>query len=162
MIQPDLLLAQLILEYLQSPGSIAAGVPAEDVLPKDVMDSGKPPVYPSLIIAAKEQGSRGARRTIVLCPMVLTWLKSSDPAAANVASQTTRLQASEWLNAVDQRLRDYDKLGAFLSALPEARRAGWQLLALPRNGGDFPPLYDKDTAQVVYGLTQTYYICVGP
>lgn len=162
MIQPDLLIAQLVLDYLRTPESIAVGVPDDATLPKDIMDSGKKEVFPSLIIAAKEEGSRGAKRRVIMAPMMLTWLKSSDPVAANVNEQTTRQQASEWMRKIDERLRDLVALGAFLKDLPLDRREGWVMLAYPRTGGDFPPLYSKETAKIVYGLTQTWHICIGP
>jgi hypothetical protein len=158
--QPDLMVAQLVLDYLQHADSIAAGVPDEETLPKGLMDSGEKNEPPALVIVAKESDGSDAYRKIQVRPVLLTWLKSTAAGAAAVQNQSTREDASTWLRSIDARLADMDGWAAFLESLPEDRLCGWTLLDLPRRSSDLV-MRDKDNAAVIsYGLTWEWKIVV--
>ncbi len=148
---PSLFIAQLFRDYLTTSESQEAGVPAD--LNIVVMDSGKTPAFPSLVVAAKEEKSRGLCKTVEVDLLLLTWLKSEDSATSNV--ETTREQASQWLNVIDARLQDRAALKAWLEALDEDRRANWTFRKNITWHGEQPALRDKDMGTVFYALSFT-------
>lgn len=156
---PDLFLAQLVLEYLATAESAAKGVPD---IPKDLMDSGKEIARPSLVIAAREDDkqSGGGKRVVRVTPILATWLKAAGNDAVPVESQTTREQASTWLRAIDDRLRDEEAFADWLATLPAERLEGMSFLARPRYGGAAVPLRGEATGEVSYAVTVTYHLIV--
>lgn len=146
---PDYHLAQLFRDYLSTAASITAGLPSLAILPRLVMDSSTEPQLPSLVVAAKEEGSVGSRRTIDLSFLLLTWLKAADEDAAPVAKQTSREQASEWLRLIDDRLRDVDAFNAFLAARTDLE--GWVILKILHRGAA-EPMRNRDKRTVFYAL----------
>ena len=158
----DFFFAHLICDYIKDPSSILAGVPDNNVLPKEVMDLGKVPDFPSMVFAAKENGGKGARRIINVSCLLLTWLKSQDAAAAIVAEQTPSDVASGWINAVDLRLHvmldgqlddSTPVLGfkSWLASLPDERRAGWRLTRIVHNG--LAPVQRNSEKQTLFYAT---------
>ena len=147
---PDLFIAHLLRDYLASADSIAAGVPDDAALPKWVMDTGKEPPRPVMVVAAKEDGSRGARRVVEVSVIICTWLKADDQNAADVESQTTRAEAMQMLNQIDQRLRDHTAFEVWLASLSEERRTGWTFMKRPIHTGIAPPMRNKDIGTMNY------------
>ena len=158
----DFFFATLFCDYLAHASSIASGVPSNEAVPKEVMDLGKEPELPSMVIAAKEEGSKAARRIVNVSAMLLTWLKADDAAAAEVAEQTDRNDASEWIAAVDRRLRmfnDVDDDGitiigfkSWLAALPAERREGWTITKIVHHGLAAPSR-NKEKRTIFYAVT---------
>lgn len=160
----DLFAAWLFRDYLAAPASITAGIPADSSLPKDVMDMGRVPVLPSLLIAAKEQGSVGAMRVIDVSVMLLTWMAATpenegDPEVAPVAEQTTTGEASAILAPIGRVLRDRAAFKAFLETLELERREDWAIKKIVHNGLA-PPMRKKETRTIFYGLTMSVHFFV--
>jgi hypothetical protein len=163
----DLLVAQLYVDFLSHAGSAATGVPTAEDLPIEAMDIGKEPNYPSLVVAAKEGNSRGARRVVAVTFMVLTWLRSQEPGTAEVAEQTTRDQASEWIGAVDRRIRqmedgtidDEPVLGfrSWLASLSAERLQGWRITKIVP-GGMAPVQRNEKMRTIFYGCTMDVHV----
>lgn len=159
---PDLFVAHLLLDYLASDDSIAAGVPDDTALPKWVMDTGKEPPRPVMVVAAKEDGSRGARRVVEVSVIICTWLKADDANAAPVASQTTRIEAMAMLTQIDQRLRDHTAFSAWLASLSEERRTGWTFMKNPIHTGIAQPQRNKDNGTMNYATTLKLHLFIPP
>ena len=149
---PSLFLANLFCDYLSTEASATAGVAAID---KMVMDEAKTPDLPSLVIAAKEEKSRGFCKSVDVDVLLLTWLKSAEASQATSAKQTTRTQASGWLNAIDARLQDRASFNAWLATLDEERLANWTFRKNITWQGEQPPLRDKEQGTVFYALSFT-------
>lgn len=154
----DFFIATLFRDYLADASSITAGLPSNDELPKVVMDMGKEPDIPSLVIAAKEEGSKGARRIVNVSSLLLTWLKADDAAAAEVDEQTTRADAAGWMVRIDQRLRAMKDEGAvsgfksWVASLSNERRAGWRITKINFNGLA-APMRNKEKRTIFYAAT---------
>lgn len=126
---PDYFAAGLIHDYLGSAGSLAFGVPALEAVQAHVMDDGADFVRPCRVVACKElQGGTAARRALAVSILLLTRLRPAQGGASTDVT-TTRAQASAWLRAMDDRLRDRDAFEAWLLALPSERRQGWVITA---------------------------------
>lgn len=152
---PDLFIANLIRDYLADEDSIAAGVPNNETLPKVVMDTAKDPDMPSIVVAAKEVGNRGPRRTIEVQVLLLTRLKAGDVGAAVSDQFTTRAAASAWLEKIDERLRNKSALKTYIEALPDESRVGWTCGKLV-HGGQAAPQRNASTGTAFYALLQTW------
>jgi hypothetical protein len=159
----DFFFANLFRDYLADDSSILAGIPDNTVLPKDVMDLGKVPDFPSVVVTAKEDGSKGKRQRVSVSVLLLTWLKAADVTAADVAEQTTSQNASGWINTIDLRLRtmldgqldDGTPVVGFrtwLNALPAERLAGWRITRLVNNGLA-PPHRNNEKRTIFYATT---------
>lgn len=159
---PDLFIAYLLRDYLASDASITAGVPSEDALPKWVMDTGKEPPRPVLVVAAKEDGSKGAHRLVEVSIILCTWLKADDANAAPVDNQTTRVEAMAMLTQIDQRMRDHTAFSEFLASLPEERRKGWCLMKNPVHGGIAAPMRNKEKGTMNYAITLKLHLFIAP
>jgi len=160
---PDLFIATLFRDFVADAGSIAAGVPSNTAVPKEVMDMGKEPSLPSMVFAAKEEGSKGARRTVSVSAILLTWLKSADAGAADVAEQTDRDEAAGWVAKVSQRLRMMEDVvessvvtipgfKTWLSSLPSERRAGWVISKIVHHGLAAPQR-NKEKRTIFHAVT---------
>lgn len=158
----DLFFAQLWVDFLLHASSTTSGVPAEADVPIEAMDIGKDPDFPSLVVAAKEDSSKGAKRTISITFMLLTWLKSQEEGAADIAEQTPRDVASQWIGAVDRRIRQMEDgelegspvigFKTWLASLPPERLAGWRIMKLAF-GGLAPVQRNEKMRTIFYGCT---------
>jgi hypothetical protein len=153
---PSLFVCQLLADYLSADGSVEAGVPAVDVMPIKVMDGAENPSFPSLVIAAKEDKSQGPRKTLEASILLLTAVKSAAVDAASITSDTTRDQASAWLNAIDARLQDRAAFQAFLDGLTNEIRADWTFRKNPIWHGEQSPMRNKEMGTIYYALTATF------
>jgi|GEM_PF-2208344 len=132
---PDYLCATLIRDYLASAASITAGVPADSILPKQIMDSGETRKVPCLAINAAESGdSSGARRVVdvgVLLPYMLKSTDSNAPTDATSTARTiSRATASQYMDLIECRLRDTAAFSTYLATLSEDTREGWAILRI--------------------------------
>lgn len=98
-------LAEIWKDYLSSADSIRAGVPDNTALPKVLFDLAREPDLPSLVIVAKEDGTKGAFRTINLSFMHLARIGADDDAAAVVADSQTTSDVLATIARIDTRLR---------------------------------------------------------
>lgn len=155
---PALFLCQLFADYLGTEESITAGIPAAAVLPVQIMDNGLNPLFPSLVIAAKEDKSLGYRPTVEVSFMLLTSIRSEAVGAVENAKETTRQQASEWLNIIQQRLQDRAALSTFLGGLDESLSEGWTFRKNITWQGEQPPMRNKEMGTVYYALTCTCHL----
>lgn len=153
-VSPSLFLCQLFRDYLSTEDSREAGIPEE--LTITVMDSGKTPDFPSLVIAAKEEKSRGLCKTVDVDLLLLTWLRA--PEAVESAKETARQQASEWLNAIDARLQDRAAFKTWLATLAEERLTNWTFRKNITWQGEQTPVRDKDMGTVFYALSFTCHL----
>ena len=156
----DFYLATLFLDYLSHADSITAGVPDADTLPKQIMDAGLKPTFPSLVITASEQGSMGPRRTVLITVMILTWLKANDEGAADVEEQTTSLQASAWIAKISARLRDREAFKEWHASLPTERTENLALLKCVHKG-TASPVRNAQTRTVFYPYSFEV-LCIAP
>lgn len=129
----DLFFSQVLLEFLQHADSEAAGVPAEAVLPKLVMDSGQLQTLPGLVISAEEAPGSSQHKHVlnfVLAILFKNRAVGEDAAtdAASLGRSMTATEAAQMLDAVESRLMDRAAFGAFLAGLSEERRTGWKIL----------------------------------
>ena len=129
---PDIFFSQLILDYLATDESQAAGIPDADALPRTILDAGLVQRVPALIISAQEQsgGSHAKRCIHVLCVILFQNRSHGDDAANDAASlqhSTERVQAAEWLDVIESRIMDRAALGEFIKALPDERRDGFRI-----------------------------------
>ena len=132
---PDLLCATLVRDYLATAASIAAGVPDNTALPKQIMDAGDTRHVPCLSINGAEAGeSSGARRTVAVGLIMPYMLRSTDADAptdaASLARTLTRAAASQMMDAIECRLRDADAFTTYLATLTEEAREGWSILRM--------------------------------
>jgi hypothetical protein len=153
-VSPSLFLAQLFRDYLSTEESQMAGIP--DALNITVMDSGKTPDFPSLVVAAKEEKSRGLCKTVDVDLLLLTWLRA--PEAVESATETTRQQASEWLNAIDARLQNRTAFKTWLATLEEERLEYWTFRKNITWQGEQTPVRDKEAGTVFYALSFTCHL----
>lgn len=156
---PELHLAQLLRDYLSTAGSLAAGLPDLATLPRLVMDHGREPTPPSLVIAARESESLGSRRVVEVSVILITWLRTDAAGAAVVQRQTTRSQAATWLRAIDDRLRDHAALAAHLAEQSAAAPEGWCILKVVHRGAA-APMREQDTGRINYALTLSFHLAV--
>lgn len=117
-----------LLDRAVTEDTAALDIP--DTLARASMDLGKSPVYPCLLIAAREAaGNTQARRKVDVSCLLLTWLKAADEQAAEVTTQLTRAQSAAIQVAVENRLRDLDAFDAWLATLDEDRLTGWNIIS---------------------------------
>lgn len=148
---PAYFIAELFRDYLTTDASRESGIPSS--LNIQIMDNGKTPAFPSLVVAAKEEKSRGLCKTVEVDLLLLTWLKA--PEAVVTGAETTREEASRWLNAIDARLQDRSALKAWLASLPDERLTNWTFRKNITFHGEQPPLRDKDQGTIFYALSLT-------
>lgn len=98
-------LAEIWKDYLSSTDSIRAGVPDNTALPKGLFDLARQPDLPSLVISAKEEGTKGARRTVNLSFMRFGRIIADDENAAAVTNAVTTSQVIADIARIDTRLR---------------------------------------------------------
>lgn len=98
-------LAEIWKDYLSSTDSIRAGVPDNTALPKGLFDLARQPDLPSLVISAKEEGTKGARRTVNLSFMRFGRIIADDENAAAVTNAVTTSEVIADIARIDTRLR---------------------------------------------------------
>ena len=157
----DFYCAKIWRDYLAHADSITAGVPSNDVLPKKTMEAGTMPVYPSMVVTAREEGSKGPRRTMLVSIMILTWGKASEADGtkepATVAEQTTSTQASEWLAKCSARVRDHDAFKTWFLALDSEQRENLSIVKIMHEGIQ-PVVRGKESRTVFYSLAMRVHI----
>ena len=152
----ELVFAELILDYLTETQTGFA----DAAVAKHLMDIVKDPEMPAIVVAVKEEGSKNsARRTLVVNPHLMTWARSEQAGAAEVAQQTTQDEANQILAALDRRLRDGAAFQAWLDEQPEERRDGWSILKIVHEGVLSPGRKDERT--IVYALEMRVHLVVG-
>lgn len=131
---PDVTFASIVLGYLQHADSITAGVPSESTLPKQAMDAGTTPGVPVFTVVASEGQNSGSKRVITVAGMLMAILRNADanaPAdAVSLAKSLTRATASQYLDAIESRLRNTTALSAYIAALSTETRDGWRILKI--------------------------------
>jgi hypothetical protein len=133
---PDLTAASLICDYLADAASITAGVPSNETLPKQLMDTGEQRVVPSLICNALESSDTGGglQRTVTVGLLLPYYLKNGDADsptdAASLARAITRATASEYIDIIERRLRDLSAFDTFLTTLDSGRLDGWRIIKM--------------------------------
>lgn len=98
-------LAEIWKDYLSSTDSIRAGVPDNTALPKVLFDLARQPDLPSLVISSKEEGTKGARRTVNLSFMRFGRIIADDENAAAVTNAVTTSEVIADIARIDTRLR---------------------------------------------------------
>lgn len=149
--------ATLFLDYLSHADSIRAGVPSTSALPRKVFDMADEPALPSLVIVAKEDGSKGAQRTVNLSFMHLARIVADDEDAAAVANSATTAEVLATSAQIERRLRTYetaDKDGTpllgfkdWLQTLDDDRLSGWRITKIRHLGA--APLHRKPDKRVI-------------
>jgi len=131
---PSILATDLLLGYLQHADSITAGVPNATDLPKLRMDSGNTRPAPCLSLNGMEsKDSNGARRVVTVVGLLPYLLRNSDASkptdTPSQARTLTAATAAGYIEQLEARLRDRASFFAYLGALPEADREGWQIIS---------------------------------
>lgn len=158
---PDIFFATLIEDYLKHDDSITAGVPSEATLPRFLMHTGITPTRPSLVTAAREEKSVGARRIISVSTILKTILKTDHADAADIENKTTRAQASDWLRQIDDRLRNHTAFSAWLLTLTTDRRGGWRITKVVNEGITQPVREDKEF-EISYATVTRFHFVIYP
>lgn len=135
---PDVTLAAIVLGYLQHADSITAGVPSDSTLPKQVMDAGKTPSVPVFTVVASENQSTGNKRSLAIAGMLMAILRNADSDApadsVSLAKSMTRIQASQYLDAIESRLRDLSAFSTYLQTLSTDTLDGWIIQKIVSQG----------------------------
>lgn len=151
-------IAELIMDYLVATQD---GTPDAEI-PKELMDAIKEPVRPVLVITTKEEASKAsARRVVKVNPVLCTWAKSEDPAAAENENQTTADEASVIMAGIDHRLRDAQAFATWLATLEPERRTGWTIMKIVHEG-HAPPMRPDGSRSALYSLTMNLHLFVAP
>lgn len=113
--------AQLVLEYLDTAESHAAGVPTSDVCPLFIVDHGGDKPSTCLIVEGVDRGGNRVKEIAVVVThhMQLGVDESSCQVSAEISAA--------WLGAIESRLRNAAAWWLWLASLPPERRAGWAL-----------------------------------
>lgn len=171
----DYFMAALFADYLAlnhdawmalrnvTPTDVTRAMDLPDALPRVVVDSGKPIVYPSVIVAAKEMPENTqCRREILVSCALMTWQKPDDPSAATSASQLTRAQSAALQAAVETRLRDHCAFNAFLALQSSDRLSGWNILnrlkianVMPENDRTLRTIHFATTVHLVVAVARS-------
>jgi hypothetical protein len=122
MTAPDLALSTLVLAYLRTADSQAAGVPNDAACPLQIVDNGAEKPANTMIVSGVESGSGKAHTVMVMIK------HSFMPGTASEDGQVTRTQSSTWLRAIDNRLRDHASWWAWLATQSAALRLGFEIL----------------------------------
>lgn len=153
----EMFIATLQRDYLAHAHSLRAGVPDATALPKNVFDMAEEPALPSLVIVAKENGSKGARRIISLSFMHLARLVADHENAAEVTNAATTSEVLANLARIETRLRTMDDgadddgpiIGwkAWYASLTAEWREGYRITKLVHQG--CAPIHRKADKRVI-------------
>lgn len=164
-------LAEIWRDYLAHADSIRAGVPSNTDLPKVVFDLAKEPDLPSLVIVAKEDGSKGARRIVNLSFMHLARLIADDADAAAVTNAATTSEVLARIARIDERLRTMqtgsldgsDLLGwrAWYATLDAQRTAGFRITKI-NFLGTAPVQRKRDESTIIAACTLDVHVRLIP
>jgi hypothetical protein len=153
----EMFIATLFRDYLAHADSVRAGVPDATALPKKVFDMAVQPELPSLVIVAKENNSKGAKRIVNLSFMQLSRLVADDDAAAAVTNAQTTAELLASMAKIEQRLRimetgeddDGPLLGwkAWHASLDAEWREGYRIMKLVHQG--CAPIHRKTDQRVI-------------
>lgn len=131
---PDLLMAQILHGYLDTPESRAMGVPAAADCALCLMDDGKEETVPSMLVAGTElKGKKTAGGRIVVVTVFLKSLLKSEEEDAptdeeSLAQVKARPELSLWMDAVESRLRNESALSAYIASLESSVLEGWNFM----------------------------------
>lgn len=153
----EMFIATLQLGYLEHAHSIRAGVPDATALPKKIFDMAMQPELPSLVIVAKENGSKGARRVVSLSFMQFARLVADDESAAAVTNAQTTSELLAGIAKIETRLRTMgtgaDDDGPLLgwkdwyASLAAEWREGYRITKLVHHG--CAPIHRKTDQRVI-------------
>lgn len=153
----EIFFATLQRDYLAHADSIRAGVADNTALPKKVFDLAAQPDLPSLVIVAKEDGSKGAKRTIALSFMQFARLVADNESAAAVTNAETTAALLASMAKIEQRLRtmqtgtddDGSLLGwkGWYASLAAEWREGYRIQKFVHHG--CAPIHRKTDAHVI-------------
>lgn len=121
----DVHLANIIRGYLSTAASVTAGLPSTTVLPRVPVYEEKAKVFPLLVVAGAMQGEGRRQRVNVVVALHARWLEAKKEGEV-VATPQRELHAT-WMRTVWELLHDHQALYAYIAALPEVDRTGWQL-----------------------------------
>ena len=100
-----LFFATLIKAWFDGDDSRAAGCPASTVLPIKLMEAAMKPALPSAVIVCVENGSRGAKRVMLVSVQIFNGIKAGSDQAADVQWQTPLPTVAGWLVKMELRMR---------------------------------------------------------
>jgi hypothetical protein len=164
-----LFFATLIRNYLAGADSVAAGVPDEETLPKHIMEAGTQPTLPSMVMVGVENGSKGARRVVMLSCQILTGIKPVAEGAAELEWQTSLATLSQWLVSMENRMRSMNDAvdgdvtikgwRSWLAEQDESLRQGWRSMKFVFHGLGTPKR--KDTTTIIHSFSfDLHYVLV--
>lgn len=140
----EMFIATLQRDYLAHADSIRAGVPDATTLPKKIFDLAIQPELPSLVIVAKENGSKGALRRVNLSFMQFARLVADNENAAAVTNAKTTAELLASMAKIETRLRTMESgedddgplLGwkAWYGSLDAEWREGYRITKLVHQG----------------------------
>ncbi len=117
----DLLLANIVLDYLKTAASQAAGVPTAGQCPLLIVDHDGDKPSNCLIVDGLDRGGNRMKQIAVVITHHCQ-LGTDDDSA-----QIPRAQSAAWLGSIEKRLRDESAFWAFLASIAASRRVGWEL-----------------------------------
>lgn len=103
-----LFFATLFKNWFLDPNSLAVGCPSNDDLPMRLMDGAMKPPLPSAVVVAVENGSRGAKRVMLISVQIFNGIKAASEQAADVDWQTSLARVSSWLGPMERRMRQME------------------------------------------------------
>lgn len=150
-----LFFATLFQTWFSSADSIAAGCPSNAVLPSRLMDAAMKPPLPSVVIVAVENGSRGAKRVMLVSVQIFNGIKAMSPEAAEVEWQTSLATVCGWLGPMERRMRQMEDAvdGAttikgwksWFAAQSDDLRNGWRAMKFVHHGLGSPKRQNDTT-----------------
>ena len=118
--------SKLIRDYLAAADPVTSGIPAAATLPKVYQDETADGTMARLVVTA-EQTEGDISRLLELTVKIELLIQTEKDSTAPVT-------ASQWMGAVETRLRDLTAFSTWLTAQSEAVRTDWQFVKAPRVG----------------------------
>ena len=119
----DIHFGNIVRAYLSTAAAVTAGMPpvtGAGSVPRVAVYDNKAKTFPIFVVAGatQPQGPRHQRITVAV------GLHYQPPAED---ADDTRATYAEWMKAANDHLRNHSALYAFIAALPEEQRTGWNL-----------------------------------
>lgn len=115
----DLLFANLVLDYLKTAASQAAGVPNASQCQLLIVDHDGEKPSRCLIVAGLDRGGNRVKQIAVII--------TNHISLGTDVKKVSRTQSAAWLGAIEKRLRDDKALWNFIATLPADRRTGFEI-----------------------------------
>ena len=138
----DVHLANIVRGYLSSAAAITAGLPSVESLPRVAVYNNTAKTFPLLVVAGAAQAQSKRHQRITVVAALHSKLPAQDaenPREANAAT----------MKVVHDLLHEQSLLYAFIAALPEEERTGFQIRRVYPGIVGQPVLLKDESAEMV-------------